>query len=196
MDFNQSWEANFPNCPPVSYLFKWKMESRWLRIHSLPDSKRYAENDAEVAELLRRQNTLLVDVVGQGEGCIFVASDWSESSDGIPEFSKCPRLEGLIDNPLPSINQQEFDPVDEDDDYTSTFLRLGFGNHEVTDGLIDDVLLCVAEERISNFFVVNFRRSRIFAPYDGGVDLVLRDSDERSSFEHKYVHWLPKWSAD
>jgi hypothetical protein len=190
MDFNQSWEASFPNCPPVSYEFKWKMEDRWIRMHSLPDSKQYAENDEELDELLRRQNTLLLDVVGRGEECFIVAGDWSESPKRLPDFSTCPKLKGLIDTPLPSIDKQEFDPEEEDDDYTPIFLNLGYGKQKVTEGFIDEVLLCVAED-VVRFFVVNFQRSRIFAPYDGGVDLVLRDSAERDTFKLKYSKWLP-----
>jgi hypothetical protein len=190
--FNSYWSNNFPNCPPVSHLFKWEFADRWFRFHSLPDSKRYADNQLEIDELLARQNTVLLDVIGKGEECVLVAGDWSESAGELINGSACPILADFIKYSLPSISKQDFDPETEDDEFTPVFLRLAYGYHKLQEGSLNEILLCVADERVTNFFVVDFNKSRIFAPYDGGVDVVLRNTTERDDFKSKYSNWLSK----
>ena len=51
----EEWKRRFVN-PPISH---WMRDSPgWLRIHSLPGSKRYPESDAEYAEMVRRHNAV------------------------------------------------------------------------------------------------------------------------------------------
>jgi hypothetical protein len=190
--FDDYWNSNFPGCPPVSYDFKWRLQDRWFRFHSLPDSKRYADNKAEIEELLMRQNTVLLDVIGKDAECVLVAGDWSESADEVMNYSECPILARFMKYSLPSISKQDFDPEPEDDDFTPVYLRLAYGHHTLQEDSLNEVLLCVADEQISNFFVVDFNKSRIFAPYDGGVDIVLRNNLERDEFRDKYSKWLSK----
>ncbi len=45
---------------------KYINSDRWLRIHSLPESKRYAESDFEYNIILNRQNQLINDLIGEG----------------------------------------------------------------------------------------------------------------------------------
>jgi hypothetical protein len=61
-------------------------------------------------------------------------------------------------------------------------------------GSLDEVLLCAADDRVTNLFIVSIERKRIFAPYDGGVDVVLRDFAEREEFKSRYANWLSKRS--
>ncbi|MCL8268101.1 DUF3885 domain-containing protein [Leptospira weilii] len=50
--FDTFWDLNFPNCPPISHLFRDLFSSRWVRIHTLPESKRYSENESEMQIIL------------------------------------------------------------------------------------------------------------------------------------------------
>lgn len=63
-EFNKLWISNYPETVPISYLFKHDSADRWFRIHSLPDSKRYPDNDEEWELLLKRQNTIITDLFG------------------------------------------------------------------------------------------------------------------------------------
>src|SRR5690349_1682675 len=107
-EFGTYWQKNYPDCPPVSYLLKWRLSDRWFRIHSLPASKRYAESDAERQELLDRQNTVLLDVIGEGAEFVAVAGEYSESAGELPGESRCPTLSKYITHSLPSLSIQEF----------------------------------------------------------------------------------------
>ncbi|MBV9928584.1 MAG: hypothetical protein JOZ96_26445 [Acidobacteria bacterium] len=188
--FTDHWRSNFPDCPPVSYLFKWRLPDRWFRFHSLPESRRYAESDAERAELLTRQNTVLLDGIGEGERCVLVAGDYSESPGTLINGSSCPVLAEHITHALPSLSKQEFDPEPSGAGESPIYMRLACGSHTLRRGTLDEILLCAADERVTNFFVVSFERGRIFAPYGGGVDVVLRDASERDEFRARYAQWL------
>lgn len=64
-EFQRFRTEDYPETPPINYLFKHHLKSRRLRIHSLPESKRYAETKEERAILLHRQNAIIDDLVGQ-----------------------------------------------------------------------------------------------------------------------------------
>jgi hypothetical protein len=61
-DFQNLWTLNYPDTIPISYRFKHDYSDRWFRIHSLPESKRYAENESEWEILLSRQNEIITDL--------------------------------------------------------------------------------------------------------------------------------------
>jgi hypothetical protein len=43
--------------PPLNWKLRGGLPDRWLRIHTLPDSKRYAGTESEAAEIAERQVT-------------------------------------------------------------------------------------------------------------------------------------------
>jgi len=48
------WPARFSETAPVGHHLRAKLRAQWVRFHSLPESKRYAESPAEHAELQAR----------------------------------------------------------------------------------------------------------------------------------------------
>ena len=184
--FRRFWQQHFPDCPPVSYLFRYNLADRWFRFHSLPKSKRYAENETETAELLARQNTVLLDVVGTGE-CVLVSGNYSSSP---PLEQECSALSNFKSQEFLKLSKQDFDPDELEPNEESIYLTFFCGSHELKRGSLDDILLCIADWKIVNFFVVSCECERIFAPYDGGVDVILKDTEERNEFKSKYKNWL------
>jgi len=162
------------------------LADRWFRFHSLPESKRYAEDKTEINELLRRQNTVLLDVIGKDE-CVLVSGNYSSS----PAFEEqCSGLSNFKSQEFLKLSKQDFDPDELEPDEQPIYLSLFCGTHELKRGSLDDILLCVADWKIVDFFVVSCERKRIFAPYDGGVDVILKDTEERDEFKSKYKNWL------
>jgi hypothetical protein len=184
--FRRFWQQHFPNCPPVSYLFKYNLADRWFRFHSLPESKRYAEDETEFVELLTRQNTVLLDVIGKGES-ILVSGNYL-SSPLLEE--QCSALGNFEFQEFLKLSKQDFDPDELEPDEQPVYLSLFCGTHELKRGSLDNILLCVADWKIVNFFVVSCESEHIFAPYDGGVDVILKDTEERDGFKAKYKNWL------
>lgn len=81
-DFEVAWNGYYPNCPPLGYLMRAAGARHWLRFHSLPESKRYAETDEERNILLFRQNALADEVLGAGDACWLVQTLLVESGLG------------------------------------------------------------------------------------------------------------------
>ena len=193
-NFRHYWQQYFSDCPPVSYLFKYNLADRWFRFHSLPESKRYAEDEIEAAELLKRQNTVLLEVRGTDAECILVSGYYPDSP--LAESLKhCPSLANYEFQEFITLSTQDFDSIDLEPDEEPTYLTLFYATHKLTRGSLDEVLHCVANEQIVNFFVVSCERQRIFAPYDGGVDVILKDAKERDEFKTKYKDWLSRHPA-
>jgi hypothetical protein len=67
--FLDQWALWYPDCPPEGYLLRDEYPDVWLRIHSLPRSKRYAESPGEYAELLSRHNQVATDLLGSDARC-------------------------------------------------------------------------------------------------------------------------------
>ncbi len=184
--FRYFWQQHFLNCPPISYLFKHRLTDRWFRFHSLPKSKRYAENEADIVELLDRQNTVLLDVIGTGM-CTLVLGNYSYA----PCFEKqCSAISNFEFQEFLKLSKQDFDPDELEIGEESLYFNLFCTTHSLKSGSLDDILLCVAEWKITNFFVINCDSERIFAPYDGGVDIILKNAKERDEFKIKYKSWL------
>ncbi|MFC7384137.1 DUF3885 domain-containing protein [Sphaerisporangium rhizosphaerae] len=61
-ELSERWQANWLDCPPVGHELKRFHGSRWVRFHSLPESKRYADTPAEYEILPRRHNTVLSEL--------------------------------------------------------------------------------------------------------------------------------------
>ena len=60
-----AWEENWPGGHPVADELKYRFPDRWVRFHSLPESKRYPDTPAEYDELLHRHNTVLAELCGR-----------------------------------------------------------------------------------------------------------------------------------
>ena len=54
----------------------------------------------------------------------------------------------------------------------------------------DNLLKDIAEDNLKAFFV-SMSKAILIAPYDGGVDLILKDSETRDVYKQKYSDWLP-----
>ncbi len=59
------WPKAFPGCNPISHQMRMAFPERWVRFHSLPELKRYAENNAEYSILLERHNAVLGAIRGK-----------------------------------------------------------------------------------------------------------------------------------
>jgi hypothetical protein len=191
LDFQNFWEKNFPDCPPINHLFKHHLTERWLRIHSLPEAKRYADTPEEWAILLERQNTVLKDLFSNQESMFLYALTGVYSNEN-NEFNadfivekEC--LKQLNFNALSPIDLHKIsgDWYDEGVVFTPYYAKEKFKINK-----FDDILKTIADDEIRVFFV-DTKGEYIFAPYDGGVDLIFKDAETRNFYQEKYSNWLP-----
>lgn len=61
--FETLWKEQFSDIPLLPWTFKEKFQNRWLRIHSLPNSDRYAKNREEMQIILSRQRHIFETIL-------------------------------------------------------------------------------------------------------------------------------------
>ncbi len=186
-EFNTYWTKTFPKTNPISHLFKHDYSERWFRIHSLPESKRYAANDADWEILLSRQNEIITDLFGVDNTLLLVTGDYdledqktihvTDDEEILKPFSFV-RLDNI------ELNKIDAERYDEPNIYRPAFAQtIWKPNYH------DKLLREIANDNVRAFFV-SFEKNVIVAPYDGGIDFVLKDSLTREKYQNKYKQWL------
>ncbi|MCL2436522.1 MAG: hypothetical protein FWD00_00630 [Clostridiales bacterium] len=191
--FQDFWKSNYGNMPPLAHILREGLfADKWFRIHSLPDSKRYADNDDEMQIILNRQNTLITDLIGDGQEYLLLLYAITENptSTRFNQISNCIQVDNIkLEDVVPDYYEGE------------TYFVSGFVNKVWEFGSVDIFLEKVAnDERVVSInacecdlyriLIIDIKRNRIIAPYDGGVDIFLNTQCERDSFKLKYKDWL------
>lgn len=179
--FRRYWEETYPACPPIGYRLRQTYELRWFRIHSLPASKRYAESEGEYREILRRHNTILTDLLGSDQPFVLVSTGSSETPT--PAL-----MQSEVTARYPT--SQHFLSVHMDDDLGIGYWHFFRDELKWTPGMADAVLRQVAEAFASGVLFVNVARYSVYAPYDGGADIILPSVGDRDAMRHRYSGWL------
>ena len=173
-----TWKVAFGNAIPLGYLLRRQFHERWLRIHSLPESKRYPGSETEYAEMLHRHNTVATDLLGEGSPCLLIVMNAGDT----PEWSNDEDTALLGATPE---HMWEVEDVLEGED------RMQFFALEVTwrHSAFDPLLRAVADWKTIGLFA-NLASQSIYAPYDGGADLIFAMHAHVAPAKSKYTEWL------
>ena len=180
--FNDFWEEKYPESYPIGYELKWIYQDRWFRIHSLPNSKRYAENDVECETLLRRQNELINDLIGEGEEIFLCYGSYSGDIYNV-DYSQYGNFRKVNTLNLHEIRPEEFDLED------NMFYDIFVGKDKWTSNGFDKILKGIANEDCVMMFICPNKKC-IVNPYDGGVDIILEHKSLKEQYKSKYKNWL------
>lgn len=178
------WHTAFGDCPPVSYMLREWFPDRWVRFHSLPDSQRYAETDDEYGEILRRERVILRELLSDEDdpaALVAVSASWSGSAQPSP---RVPELEKL----LPADYWRSILLDDTEPEYPS-WVHLWFSTLPLDDPLTDAVLKLVADDA-ARLVLLSAAFTWLYAPYDGGADVIARTSAERDQLQSAHTDWL------
>lgn len=186
-DFQILWNLNYPETVPISHLFKNDYSERWFRIHSLPESKRYAENEEDWETLISRQNEIMTDLFGLDTPILIVTGEYNwgdnrpihvtDEEEIFKPFSFV-RLDNI------QLNKIDAEQYDEPDIYRPAFAQTIWKTN-----YHDKLLREIANDN-TRAFLISFDKNVIVAPYDGGVDFVLKDSSTKENYKNKYRQWL------
>lgn len=183
IEFNKYWDLNYHESNPIGHELKGVYPNRWLRIHSLPESKRYAESEDEYQIILDRQNKLISELIGEETEIIIVSGQYEmELTDEIStelsdygEFQKCRTIE------LHKIYPEEY----EDDFFYDVYFRTDIWTMNSQNKLLTNI----ADDEFRAMFVCP-NRNCIVAPYDGGMDIIVDSQEKRDELKTKYKDWL------
>jgi hypothetical protein len=196
--FQKFWAKNFPEIPPINHLFKHTLKHRWLRIHSLPDAKRYAETDEEWAILLERQNTVFADLMPQNAKICIVSGIYSNEEKVFEKtvFDELPYFKTLNFKELDALDMHKLskDWYDEGIKFTPCFAEETYAPNQ-----FDCILKSIANDEWRLFFI-DPKSATIIAPYDGGIDIIFNEKtplpkknrDSVRIFRKKYENWVSK----
>ncbi|GAA4215965.1 DUF3885 domain-containing protein [Actinocatenispora rupis] len=174
----RAWHERWPEVMPLGYLFRHHVTDRWVRFHSLPGSKRYAEDEPEYRTILGRQETLL-DELG-ADDVYLITPAFHPPGDPADQWS--PVRVGLHPGAVPWWELT--DPADPEWAAWTYVSRIRY-----RPGSLDPLLRYVADD--GGYALITPPDLRwVFAPYDGGVDLVLADPAARDALRDRHRDWL------
>lgn len=155
----------FPATLPVGYELRDAFPERWFRVPSFDDDRRYPGSPADWVELVARHRSLADAVVGVGARALVVAGWFEEEGEPDPRERCDLPLVPWSCEPLPELPGARFLAAP----FDYAFERL-------------EPLVRLRSEDDGGPLVVFSERGRLYAPFDGGADLFLRDPAERDAF--------------
>jgi|SoiMetStandDraft_5_1073268.scaffolds.fasta_scaffold28953_1 hypothetical protein len=180
MDLATLWTSSFGPLLPVGDVLRNELTStRWLRIHSLPESKRYPDSEVEYEELLRRHNAVASEVLGLETRCWLILARYASASDTIDWKREAESLGYELEET--SIWGRPLC----DDDCLYTF---GVSRIVWKAGHLDKLIRSVADDR-ERFILFSEVTGDVYAPYDGGADLFVRSRDRRDALRRAWKQW-------
>lgn len=184
-EFQRYWQGRYPGSLPVGHQLRDVYKDRWLRIHSLPQSKRYAETEAEYEEALRRHNTLLSDLLGEGGEYVLVTTGYSETPEPAQSY---PELTTLAGDGRHFLTIPTHEPGEEEMPYYWHFFM---SDRTWKEHSADKLLVLVADNTVANILFVSTRKGSVYHPYDGGADIIAKSASLKEEMRIKYSTWLP-----
>jgi hypothetical protein len=177
------WESRYPGIAPIGHLLRAALPERWLRIHTVPESKRYPESPDEMREVLRRHNAVLSHLLRSAPELVLVTAGYT---DGPEPGGAYPQVEalGLLGEHFLSVPMDE--PGDAPPEHWHFFAR----SMRWAPGALDALLELVAEDVVANVLVVEPRTGAVYHPYDGGADIFLPTTSERDALRERYREWV------
>ena len=139
--FQHIWSRFHEGHSPVGYKLRHGGAANWVRFHSLPNGKRYADSDDERRTILQRQNLLAAQVL-KSDPCWLVQTHWVTPAEMIDVAD--------ANDPFAATRQFGLEPAfefaDDDEDEDSVGWRVHAGRTRWMDGAFDELLMSIAEE--------------------------------------------------
>jgi hypothetical protein len=176
-----AWTARWPQVAPISYHLR-ALEDRWVRFHTLPGSKRCADNPAEYATILNRHNTVIGELLGNDTNLLVITLAIGFSA--VPQ----PR-DVVLDQLLPDadcwsiLSWPNMHPM-------LAFAYAYVNTLQWHRGRLDDLLTKVADDEVAHVIICPPDLAWLYAPYDGGMDVLLPTSAFRDRMSERHRSWL------
>ena len=176
-EFRNHWQTLYGDTLPLGHRLRHAFPNRWFRIHTLPESKRYPENPAETTEILRRHNTIISDLLEPNNEFTLILMTFPTQ-----EKPERPDAQFSLENP----EKLEWLRTDLDDEI---YLHFWISWHVWQPGMLDDLLRHVMNDSL-RFVISSVQKKCVYAPYDGGADVILEFPEQRNTMREKYSSWL------
>jgi hypothetical protein len=188
-EFNNFWSTAYPGTNPIPQNFGHDVDNRWFRVHSLPLSKRYADNEQEWNILLGRQNELITDLLGANSSFLLVIGEYSfDGYEQLHPLHKVISIKNIDFTILESIDLHKLNPNEFE---KGQFYNPRFSSQVWAIKKFDSLLRDIANDDLRAMFI-SIENKSIIIPYDGGIDIFLKDETTKNIYKKKYKNWLSK----
>ena len=179
-----NWQRSFPDCEPIQYELRQAFPDRWVRFHSLPESKRYPDDEDDYATLLARHNTVLASLTHAGEPLALLTAGYSATAE--PTRNEVWHALDPQASPWRTFAMHEYTDVFEEPNFWHVFAS----SHPWLPGGFDPIVRLVADETVANVMVVPLDCRWLLHPYDGGMDVILDSTATRDALKASFPEWL------
>lgn len=178
------WVENYGKYTPAGFVLRAQLTDHWVRVHSLPQSKRYPETPIEYETLIQRHDELTKFLFAPGEECVLFKSTRFWPEDGLPPEK--PILSGfeLADEYVTLAQYPEELPIEHDDIYC-----VGYSLVTWKPAKFSSLVTAVADEETYGVAVVSMSTKNIYCPYDGGADIFVFNRSPEVVRTH-FKEWL------
>lgn len=175
----EQWLDAWPGCRPIGHELRHCAGERWVRFHSLPESRRYAEGEGDYAIVLQRQLAILGDLTSAVAAPVLaVARSWAAAGESSLDSVMAETASWQRWGALPT------DP----DEPESGVTGLHLAQMSTADQTTMVLLLMVADDETRVLFF-DASLSWLLAPYDGGVD-VIAEPEVIARLRDEHPDWL------
>jgi len=180
-----NWQEKFPHCEPVSHLLRTAFRDRWVRFHSLPESKRWPENEDEYEILLHRHNTILSELLGTERSVVLLTTGYSKTPQPIRMY---PELDAIDPNATPwrTVALHALERDFSNPNYWHVFAS----EWEWRAELFNLLIRLVADDAVANVMIVHPGCRWLLHPYDGGMDVIAESPTVREQLRAAHTDWL------
>lgn len=177
-NFNKLWSDVYAKFEPRAESLKLEFKPSWLRLYTLANAKRYAENTEEQTAIINRYNDILNDI--NPSGSLFVLTcAWSDSPAPPTRLNK---YEKLSEEYWKTLNDNPGEPTPDFASYRHIYVsRVDW--HK---GCLNDLLAAVSNDEEAGVIIMPPTMNWLYHPYDGGVDVIVRSERIRKALEQKF----------
>ncbi len=176
------WQSHFSGVAPRGHLLRHALSQQWVRFHSLPESKRYAESVDDYIELQKRHLAVASSLFSVGEPLyVFRAYGGETRLRGKQRHQLAGRQFREAVAHLPVENATLND--DEDRMYVRALIS------KWKPDFFEAAVRLLADWQEVGVSVVSPATRNIFCPYDGGMD-VFAFSIGPEELRARFPSWL------
>jgi hypothetical protein len=180
VEFDRFWNASFSHMPPIAWHMREENMLKWVRFYSLPGGKRYPSSRGERLVALRRYNSIADEVFLDDVDCWIVAA--YPIYDGIPQYN----IDVILSEGFDLFKNIDFISDDGDLEVQRIFVKSGTWKS----GKFNKIFNLIMDGKLPSLMFVSKARLSIYAPYDGGIDVILQAADAFQEMLQKYEEWL------
>jgi hypothetical protein len=180
-----NWQERFPNCEPIGYRLREVFRDRWVRFHSLPESKRYPECPSEYQMILQRHSCVLSELLGTERRVILLTTGYSETPQPVRSYTELDAIDPTA-KPWRTIAMHS-----ESEEFTyPNYWHVFASEWEWQPGVFDSLVQLVADAVIANVSIVHPECRWVLYPYDGGMDVIAETPTARDQLRAAHRDWL------